>query len=125
MTLDPDRHYTKQSRRCSPVLSLRPIKHHNSHLSVIMALEALAIRRQRTQSLAINYHRKIINSEHYDSLPPSQIALALADEGCNMISKWSFYHAPHKHHKHRRSRVAKRKVATTHTATRPNQLKYT
>ncbi len=67
---------------------------------------------------------EMANSEQYGSLPPSQIVPTLADEGRYIASESSFYRVLHEHkqHKRGRSQEAARKVATTHTATGPNQL---
>jgi len=67
----------------------------------------------------------IANSKLYGSMPPSQIVPALADEGRYMASESTFYRVLHEHeqqHRRGRSQVSARKVATTHTATGPNQL---
>ena len=68
---------------------------------------------------------KVVNSERYGSLPPSQIVPSLADEGVYIASESSFYRVLHEHkqqHARGRAQRAVRKEATTHTATGPNEL---
>lgn len=68
---------------------------------------------------------EVANCPEFQSLPPSQIVPGLADRGEYIASESSFYRilreADQQHHRGR-SDAPKRKAATTHCATGPNQL---
>ncbi len=74
---------------------------------------------ERLQMLAL------LNSEAYESLPPSQIVPTLADRGIYVASESSFYRVlkefKQQHHRGRAKKPTKR-VVTSHCATGPNQV---
>jgi hypothetical protein len=66
-----------------------------------------------------------MNSDAYKSLPASQMVPALADEGIYLASESTCYRVLHEEklqHRRGREQINDRKVATTHSATGPNQL---
>jgi len=66
-----------------------------------------------------------MNSDAYKSLPASQMVPALADEGIYLASESTCYRVLHEEklqHRRGRGQINDRKVATTHSATGPNQL---
>jgi len=68
---------------------------------------------------------KIVHSEAYASLPPSQIVPSLADEGVYLASESTIYRILHKYkeqHYRGRSQAPGTKPLTTHKATAPNQV---
>ncbi|XOV87359.1 MAG: IS3 family transposase [Pseudomonadota bacterium] len=68
---------------------------------------------------------RVANSEAYQSLPPSQIVPALADQGRYLASESSFYRVlrdAEQQHARGRSQAPKRTAPTTHIATAPNQV---
>lgn len=68
----------------------------------------------------------ICHEPEYASLPPSQIVPKLADKGIYLASESSFYRvlkaANQLHHRGRSQKPKSARVATTHTATAPNQV---
>ena len=68
---------------------------------------------------------EVIHKPEFQSLPPSQIVPALADQGTYIASESSFYRVMHKHSRqHERGRSKKRtaRPITSHRATGPNQV---
>ena len=68
---------------------------------------------------------KIVNSEEFKDLPPSQIVPALADKGEYIASESSFYRIMHeqKQQHHRgRSKAPTKRTISTHEATESNQV---
>ena len=68
---------------------------------------------------------EVVNSVEFQSLPPSQIVPALADQGCYIASESSFYRvmrAANQQHHRGRSKSPERRTPTTHCATGPNQV---
>lgn len=68
---------------------------------------------------------EVIHKPEFQSLPPSQIVPALADQGTYIASESSFYRVMHKHSRqHERGRSKKRtaRPLTSHRATGPNQV---
>ena len=68
----------------------------------------------------------IVNSEVFQSLPPSQIVPTLADNMIYIASESTFYRVLREHdqqHHRGRSKVPTKKPLATHCATGPNQLK--
>ncbi|MFC3787839.1 IS3 family transposase [Paenibacillus sp. GCM10012307] len=68
---------------------------------------------------------EVLQQPHNQSLPPSQIVPALADEGIYIASESSFYRVMHKHNQqHHRGRSKKRtaRPLTRHAATGPNEV---
>jgi putative transposase len=66
-----------------------------------------------------------MNSEAYKSLPASQMVAALPDEGIYLASESTCYRVLHEEklqHRRGRGQINDRKVATTHSASGPNQL---
>ena len=66
-----------------------------------------------------------MNSQAFKSLPASQMVPALADEGIYLASESTCYRVLHEQklqHRRGRSQVNDRKVATTHSASGPNEL---
>ena len=66
-----------------------------------------------------------MNSAAFKRLPASQMVPALADEGIYLASESTCYRVLHEEklqHRRGREQMNNRKVATTHSATGPNQL---
>ena len=88
-----------------------------------------AVRPAPSHQLTLEEKVAILASCHepeYASLPPSQIVPKLADKGIYLASESSFYRvlkaANQLYHRGRSQKPKPARVATTHTATAPNQV---